>query len=198
MYREVNLLYKLIYPLFLDSFPILVIIEYWLEFFVLHRRSLLVIYVIDIYSSVYVSIPIYPSTLYLSVTSLFSTPATLLVLWKCYSLSHVWLFVTSWTVAHQVDKSICSLFLDSTISNIIYLSSSVWLSLLSIRISRLNHVAKNSMHFSFFWLSNIPLCISTNLHYPFLCWWIFWLLHSCLLWVVLQWTFSCMHFSKYL
>ena len=54
--------------------------------------------------------------------------------------------------------------------------SSVWLSLLSIRISRFNHVVENSMHLSFFWPSTIPLYICTSLHYPFLCWWTFWLL----------------------
>ena len=41
---------------FLDSFPIYVIAEYWVEFPVLYSRSLLVIYFI--YSSVYMSIPI--------------------------------------------------------------------------------------------------------------------------------------------
>ena len=49
-----NQLYIYIYPLFLDSFPIT---EYWVEFPVLYRRSLLVIYFI--YSSVLMSIPIF-------------------------------------------------------------------------------------------------------------------------------------------
>ena len=41
---------------FLDSFPVYVITEYWVEFPVLHSRSLLIIYFI--YSSVYMSTPI--------------------------------------------------------------------------------------------------------------------------------------------
>ena len=41
---------------FLDSFPIQVITEYWVEFPVLYSRSLLVVYFI--YSSGYMSIPI--------------------------------------------------------------------------------------------------------------------------------------------
>ena len=40
----------------LDSFPIQVITEYWVEFPVLYSRSLLVIYFT--YSSVYMSVPI--------------------------------------------------------------------------------------------------------------------------------------------
>ena len=56
VYNKVNQLYIYIYPLFLDSFPIQFITEYWVEFPVLYSRSLLVIYVI--YSSKYMSIPI--------------------------------------------------------------------------------------------------------------------------------------------
>ena len=64
---------------FLDSFPIQVITEYWVEFPVLYSRSLIVIYFI--YGSVYMSIPIsqfIPPPLSLLVTiSLFSTSVTL-------------------------------------------------------------------------------------------------------------------------
>ena len=43
---------------FLDSFPIWVITEYWLEFPVWYSRSLLVIVIYFIYISVYMLIPI--------------------------------------------------------------------------------------------------------------------------------------------
>ena len=51
MYSKVDQLYIYICPLFLDSFPIYAIREYWVEFPVLYSRSLLVTYFI--YSSVY-------------------------------------------------------------------------------------------------------------------------------------------------
>ena len=64
---------------FLDSFPIYTMTEYWVEFPVLHSRSLLVIYFK--YNSLYVSIPIFliPSPLPPPpiTISLFSTSASL-------------------------------------------------------------------------------------------------------------------------
>jgi len=46
VYSKLIPLYIYIYPFFSDSFPILVITEYWIEFFVLYSRSLLIIYFI--------------------------------------------------------------------------------------------------------------------------------------------------------
>ena len=46
---------------FVDYFLIYIIMEYWVEFSVLHSRSLLVIYFI--YRSVYKSFPTWPSPL---------------------------------------------------------------------------------------------------------------------------------------
>ena len=65
---------------FLDFFPIYAITEYWIEFALLSSRSLLVI--CFIYSSVYMSIPIFqfiplPASYPLVTVSLFSTSVTL-------------------------------------------------------------------------------------------------------------------------
>ena len=107
MYRKVNQLYIYIYPHFLHSFPILhyrVLSSLQsteplqsIEFPVLYSRSLLVIYII--YSSVYMSDPIYqfiphapPSPLV--TISLFSTFVTLFLLTLyCVTGKHKYAFV---------------------------------------------------------------------------------------------------------
>ena len=68
-----NQLYTYIYPLFfLDSFPIYVITEYWIEFPVLYSKCLLVVYFI--YTTVYMSISISQLSLTLPVWDLNNQP----------------------------------------------------------------------------------------------------------------------------
>ena len=76
-----SVIYIYIYPLF----PIWVITEYWVEFHVLHSRSLLVIYFI--YSSVYMSIPI--SYNHFLNASLVGSMTGCIIFWLCQSFHGV-------------------------------------------------------------------------------------------------------------
>ena len=48
----------------------------------------------------------------------------------------------------------------------------LWLTSLSMTVSRSIHVAASGVTLFILWLSNIPLCIQTA-SYPFFCWWPF-------------------------
>ena len=72
-------------------------------------------------------------------------------------------FLHAWLYFCFVNKFICIFFLDSTYINIIwYLSFCVWLTSLSMTMSRFIHVATNGIISFFLWLSNIPLYICTT------------------------------------
>ena len=117
--------------------PLQVIVEYWVEFLVLYSRFLLVIYFI--YSSMYMSIPI----------SQFVCPSIYLLAIIGIFLLHLWLFCS-------VNRFIVSdffFFYILHISNIMwYLSFSVWLTSLSMIISRSVSVAASAI-ISFFFMA---------------------------------------------
>ena len=87
--------------------------------------------------------------------------------------------------------------LDSTYNDIIrHLSFSVWLTSLSMTISRSIPVAANGIILFFLWLSNTPwymyllysfICQSVDIYVASMPW---------LLWIVLQWTLECMYLSE--
>ena len=83
---------------------------------------------------------------------------------------HLWLYFCF------VNKFICTHFLDSTYKWYHMVFLFLWLTSLSLTISRSIHVAANGIILFFLWLSNILLYICTHPLYPFLCWWTFRLL----------------------